>query len=145
MDEMIIPAATIREGPTQAAVTEEAEAEAGDPEAEVDPEVEAAGHWQRLGDQMWDGLATLELRAQPAQQVALRRAQLNPNAARSPQAQRKEGQRRNNAQPAMQGPTLPDRLNRSDPTDRVRRLRTQPVLWLVRRLALAREPALPSR
>ena len=141
MDEMITPAAAIREGPTQAAVTEEA----GNPEAEVVPEGEAAGHLQRLGDQRGGGLAILELRAQPTQQVALRRARLNPNAAGARQAQRKEGQRRNNAQPAMRDLTLPDRLNRPDPTDRVPRLRTQPVLWLVRRLALAREPALPSR
>lgn len=55
---MIIPAAATREGLMQAAVTEGAE--------EGDPEVEAAGPWQRLGDQMWDGLAMLELRAQPA-------------------------------------------------------------------------------
>jgi len=54
---MIIPAAAIQEGPTQAAVTEEAEA--------GDPEVEAAGHLQRLGDQMRDGLAILEPLAQP--------------------------------------------------------------------------------
>lgn len=59
MDEMIIPAAATREGLMQAAVTEGAE-EGGD------PEVEAAGHLQRLGDQMWEGLAMLELRAQPA-------------------------------------------------------------------------------
>jgi hypothetical protein len=110
MDEMITPAAAIPVGPTQAAVTKE---------AEVGPEVEAAGHLRRPGDQTWDGLAILELRAQPAQQVALRRGQLNPNAARSHQAQRKEGQRRNNAQPAVGGQMLPDR---------VRRLRTQPAL-----------------
>ena len=82
---MIIPAAAIREEPTQAAVREAAEA--GDPEAEVAREVEAAGHLQGPGDQMRDELAILELRAQ----AALRRAQLNPNAAGSRQAQRKEG------------------------------------------------------
>jgi hypothetical protein len=64
MDEMIIPAATIREGLTQAAATK---AEAGDPEAEVVREVEeVAGMLQRLRDRLQDGLAMLELRTQPA-------------------------------------------------------------------------------
>ena len=58
MDEMIIPVAATREGHMQAAVTEGPE--------EGDPEAEAAGLLQRLRDQMWDGLATLELRTQPA-------------------------------------------------------------------------------
>ena len=59
MDEMIIPAAATREGLMQAAVT-------GDPEAEGDPEVEAAGLLQRLGDQAGEGLATVEPRTQHA-------------------------------------------------------------------------------
>jgi hypothetical protein len=98
MDKMIIPAAATPEGPTQAAVTE------GDPEAEVVREVEeVAGMLQRPRDQMRDGLAMLELHVQPAQQIALRCAELNPATPRSRRAQRKEGQRRNNAQFAMRG------------------------------------------
>jgi len=95
---MISPVAATPEGPTQAAVTE------GGPEAEVVREVEVvAGMLQRLRDRMRDGLAMLEVRTQPAPQIAQRCAELNPVAPRSRRAQRKAGQRRNNAQPAMRG------------------------------------------